>query len=150
MSLKTVTKLSSDWHEAIAAGMAGPDFEFPAPWCPVGQSGGFNILPISNAGDLYLEGRAMHHCVGTYADRVHWGDVYIFSISKGQQRFATVELRRRGVGVEIGQIRGPCNSAVPKEVVRAVTSWLSSQREFVFPQRPPWRSTADIDTDIPL
>jgi len=37
MSLVTVTKLSADWHEAVAANMTGPNSEFPEPWCPGGR-----------------------------------------------------------------------------------------------------------------
>jgi hypothetical protein len=65
MSLVTVTKLSADWHEAVAANMSGPSSEFPEPWCPGGVSGGFDIVPIIRSANLYREGKLLHHCAGT-------------------------------------------------------------------------------------
>ena len=136
MSLATVTKLSGDWHEAVAANMSGPEYEFPEPWCPGGESGGFDIVPITNSSELYREGKLMHHCVGTYADRVLFGASYVFSVRKDNDRIATLELIKNGASVEIGQLRGACNSQAPKDVVRAVKSWLRSQRGFRSPPNP--------------
>ena len=136
MSLATVTKLSGDWHEAVAANMSGPEYEFPEPWCPGGQSGGFDIVPITNSSELYREGKLMHHCVGTYADGVRCGSSYVFSVRKDNERIATLQLIKNGASVEIGQLRGACNREAPKDVVRAVKSWLRSQRGFRFPPNP--------------
>jgi hypothetical protein len=46
MSLRTVTKLSEEWHEAVANGMSGPSYDFPEPWSGAGQSFGYEIVPI--------------------------------------------------------------------------------------------------------
>jgi hypothetical protein len=78
MSLKTVTKLSSNWHEAVANNMSGPYCEFPKPWFGATTSCGYEIVPITTTRDLYLEGKAMHHCVGSDAHRVHNGSTYFF------------------------------------------------------------------------
>jgi hypothetical protein len=137
MSLATVSKLSADWHEAVAANLTGPNLEFPDPWCPGTASGAFDIVPITNSADLYREGKLMHHCAGTYAHHVHSGDCYIFSVRKDRVPLATLELVRREVGVAIGQLRGACNAKPSKEVLRAVNSWLRAQREFRIPQRRP-------------
>ena len=142
MSLKTVTKLSSDWHEAVANNMSGPHYEFPEPWCCAGEPCGFEIVPIVTGADLYREGHALHHCVGTQGHRVHTGETYFYSIRRQKERVATLELLRRGEGVAIGQLRGSCNSQVSKKLVRAVRSWLRSQREFHFPKE---RKVADDD-----
>ena len=136
MSLATVTKLSRDWHEAVAANMSGPEYQFPEPWCPGGQSGDFDIVPITNSSELYREGKLMHHCVGTYAGRVRCGASYVFSVRKDNERIATLELIKNGASVAIGELRGACNSQAPKEVVRAVKSWLRSQHGFRFPPNP--------------
>src|SRR5882757_9986732 len=50
---------------------------------------------------------------------------------------ATLELVHSGTGVAIGQVRGACNAKAPKEVLRAVNSWLRAQKEFRFPQKRP-------------
>ena len=147
MSLATVTKLSADWHEAVAANMTAPNSEFPEPWCPGGASGGFDIVPITNSANLYREGKLMHHCAGTYAGRVHSGDCYIFSVRKDRAPIATLQLVRGATGVAIGQLRGACNANPSKEVLRAVTSWLRAQKEFRIPER---LSDSPIDDECPF
>jgi hypothetical protein len=147
MSLATVTKLSADWHEAVAANMTGPNSEFPEPWCPGGVSGGFDIVPITNSSALYREGKLLYHCAGTYADRVHWGECYLFSVRKNGAALATLELVHGEAGVAIGQLRGACNAKAPTEVLRAVNSWLRAQREFRIPQKRP---ESLVDDDIPF
>ena len=82
MSLKTVTTLSADWHEAVASHMDGPQFGFPPPWYPAAKCGAYEILPIDNSAELYREGAAMHHCVGSYADDVKCGGIYVYSIRR--------------------------------------------------------------------
>jgi hypothetical protein len=137
MSLATVTKLSAEWHEAVAANMTGPNSEFPEPWYPGGASGGFDIVPVTSSSELYREGKLLHHCAGTYADQVHSGDCYIYSVRKDRAPLATLQLVRSATGVAIGQLRGACNAKASKEVLRAVNSWLRAQRKFQFPQKRP-------------
>jgi hypothetical protein len=140
MSLATVTRLSHDWHEAVAANMSGPKYEFPEPWCPAGQSGEFDVIPISTSAELYREGNLLHHCVGSYHDLVHAGVSYLYSVRRDDVRVATLELHKSGGGVAIGQVRGACNVLPPKQVVRAVERWVRSQREFRFaPETEPER-----------
>jgi hypothetical protein len=136
MSLATVTSLSLDWHEAVAANMSGPKYEFPEPWCPAGRSGQFDVIPIATSAELYREGNLLHHCVGSYQGRVHAGESYLYSVRQDDVRVATLELQRRGGGVAIGQVRGACNVLPPKQVVRAVERWVRSQREFRFAPNP--------------
>ena len=38
MSLRTVTTLSAEWHEAVASNLTGPQHTFPAPWFPAARS----------------------------------------------------------------------------------------------------------------
>jgi hypothetical protein len=64
MSLKTVTTLSAEWHEAVAAGMDGPAAAFPPPWYPAAKIGDYDIAPIENSAALYREGAAMHQLRG--------------------------------------------------------------------------------------
>jgi hypothetical protein len=46
MSLKTVTKLSADWHDAVAMNMSGPIYDFIEPWCGAGRSGKYEIIRL--------------------------------------------------------------------------------------------------------
>jgi hypothetical protein len=127
MSLRTVMKLSAEWHEAVANNMNGPDRAFPPPWCDAGQVNGYEFIPITTAGDLYLEGRAMHHCAGTLTGSVHAGARYLFSIREHGERVATLELVRKNDQARVGQLRGPCNAQVSKSIKSAVRVWLCAQ-----------------------
>jgi hypothetical protein len=127
MSLRTVTKLSADWHEAVAANMDGPDFAFPAPWFPAAKLGDYELMPIESSAELYREGSAMHHCVGTFASEVRCGHFCIFSIRLDGERVATLSLFRSNNRAELAELRGPCNAPEPKEITGAVRHWLRTQ-----------------------
>jgi hypothetical protein len=143
MSLKTVLRLSAEWHEAVANNvMVGPDHQFPEPWYPAGRVNGFEIVPIMTAADLYREGKAMHHCVAELSGPAQQGGCCIYSIRDASGRVATLQLGFDPItrSVLIGQLRGACNSAVSKEIDRGVRSWLRSQRaaaNLPEPVRPP-------------
>jgi PcfJ-like protein len=96
MALRTVTKLSADWHEAIARDLDGPQYSFPEPWLPATELNGREIIPITNAAELYREGAAMRHCARTYADDVMAGRCYMYSVREEGKRVATVEIVRAG------------------------------------------------------
>jgi hypothetical protein len=127
MSLKTVTTLSDEWHEAVAAAMDGPDAAFPPPWYPAAKVGDFDILPIEKSAELYREGAAMHHCIGTYADAVQRGGCYVYSVRQADNRIATFALARGAFSAGLSEIRGPCNAQVPEKTVAAVRRWLRAQ-----------------------
>lgn len=134
MSLRTAMALSAEWHEAVAtAEMEGPNATFPAPWFPATRIGDFEILPIEDAVSLHREGKAMHHCVDTYRDKVLSGECCIYSIRHDGKRIATLALartltlgrrRRKDDQASILLIRGPCNALVSKSTARIVRQWL--------------------------
>ena len=70
----------------------------------------------------------MHHCVGTYGDRVQRGNLYIYSIRRNGERVATLALGRHNGRVHLEQIRGSCNTEPPKATVRTVLRWLHAQQ----------------------
>jgi hypothetical protein len=131
MSLRTATKLSSEWHEAVACNLTGPQYAFPAPWLPAATINGVNVTPIVNSADLYREGAAMHHCVGTYAENVRAGHLYVYSIRRQGRHVATVSLMRNGCDVRLHELRGPCNSPVPKQISALVGRWLKRRPQTV-------------------
>jgi hypothetical protein len=146
MSLKTVTTLSAEWHEAVAAAMDGPDATFPPPWYPAAKVGDIDILPIEKSAELYREGAAMHHCIGTYVDAVQSGGCYVYSVRQADKRIATFALVRCAVSVELSEIRGPCNAQVPEKTVAAVRRWLHAQPPL--PLRP--NEARAEDDDVPF
>jgi PcfJ-like protein len=127
MSLRTVTKLSAEWHEAVASNLSGPQHIFPAPWLPAATVNGLDIIPIDNSASLYREGASMHHCVGTYAEEVRAGRYYLYSICRDGDHVATAGLILDGGRARLHQLRGPCNAPAPKQISATVALWLRMQ-----------------------
>jgi len=127
MSLRTVTRLSAEWHEAVASNLTGPQHTFPEPWLPATTINGLEIIPIDNSADLYREARFMHHCIGTYADEVRGGRYCVYSIRRNGERVASAGLVLQGARAELDQLRGPCNAAAPKQITATVDRWLRTQ-----------------------
>jgi hypothetical protein len=133
MSVKTVTTLSAQWHEAIASCRDGPQYAFPTPWFSASKMDDYEFVPLDNAGDLYREGAIMHHCAGTYAPEVSIGYSYVYSVRLAGERVATLELVRQSKAqVVIAQIRGPCNARVSKRIAATAHKWLQAQ---VYPKK---------------
>jgi len=151
MSAATVASLSQEWHEAVAANMQGGDRKFPEPWFSAGKIGDLDVVPITSAADLYLEGKLLHHCVGTYAAAVELGDRYCFGIRAGEKRFATVAFAKKNGRAEIEQVRGPCNAPVPA-IEKVVRAWLRKQPRPKWPEPPAKRNLflEIVDDDIPF
>jgi hypothetical protein len=128
MGLKAATQASQEWHEAVATHAdCRQGLELPPPWFPAAKQGGFDIIPIATAADLYREGQAMHHCVATHADRVREGAYYVFSVRQSGEPVATVSLVRDGARVLIEQVRGPCNSTPTAAIMTALRQWLRTR-----------------------
>jgi PcfJ-like protein len=127
MSLRTVTKLSAEWHEAVASNLTGPQHTFPAPWFPAATVNGVEIIPIDNSADLYREGASMHHCIGTYCEAVKSGRYYVYSIRRDGERVASAGLVLLGARAELHELRGPCNAPAPKQITATVERWLRTQ-----------------------
>ena len=143
MSLRTVSELSAEWHEAVANHMTGPDLTFPPPWYPAAKLRDYDIVPIDSSAELYREGAAMHHCIGTYADDVRAGDLYVYSVRRDGQRVATLALARdkTSTKAQLHQLRGPCNAQPSRAIASAVNRWLRAQGPLPavipIPERPP-------------
>ena len=72
--------------------------------------------------DLITEGQALHHCVGTYIDRVAAKKcliVFVRRVEEPEKPFVTVEVSNG----KIVQIRGERNSDPTKEVKKFVDLW---------------------------
>ena len=80
------------------------------------------IVCPKRVNDLVAEGRALHHCVGSYVDRVAEGRcliVFVRRIVEPKKPYVTVEVRDG----KIAQIHGDYNSAPTEEVQKFVDLW---------------------------
>jgi PcfJ-like protein len=109
MSARTVIALSDEWHEAVSK-VRGKDIRFPAPWYPAESINGYDIVPLENYESLFQEGRAMHHCVATYADRMAAGVASIYSMRREGARIVTIELVQFKGKASLRDVRGYCQT----------------------------------------
>jgi len=71
---------------------------------------GSMMVRIDDPNDLDVEGNFMHHCVGSYADSVKYGDCTIYSLrNKYNLPQVTIEVDKSGA---VKQIKGPSNKSV--------------------------------------
>ena len=80
------------------------------------------IICPKRANDLVAEGRALHHCVGSYIDRVAEGRcliVFVRRVEEPKKPYVTVEVRDG----KIAQIHGDHNSNPTEEVKKFVDLW---------------------------
>ena len=80
------------------------------------------IVCPKRVNDLVAEGRALHHCVGSYVDRVAEGRcliVFVRRVEEPEKPYVTVEVRNG----KIEQIHGDHNSDPTEEVKKFVDLW---------------------------
>jgi len=113
---------SDEWHSAMAQRGSGK-FYLPFKRDESGElidekivhrfEDGSMIVRVEDPNDLDVEGNFMHHCVGSYADSVKYGDCTIYSLrNKFNNPEATIEVGRDG---KVKQIKGPNNSEIHDE-----------------------------------
>ncbi len=105
-------QLRRDFKTAMQAISGHLDFE---------QDGMRIVLP-SGPEELAAKGNALHHCVGTYADRVAKHECIILFLRQCEdveKPFFTIEVR----GGKITQVRGMKNCPATPEVDAFVAQW---------------------------
>ena len=86
------------------------------------EADGMKMVLPANAEDLAAEGNALHHCVGSYADRVARKECVILFLRQTEdigKPFYTVEVR----GGEVAQVRGMRNCDPTPEVEEFMDRW---------------------------
>lgn len=106
------------WHEMVQererSERAGISWEPLSPgWSD--PATGFSAVPLTDGGMLWDEGKAMRHCVSSYASDCEEGDCRIFSIRKEGERFGTAEVRIGDGSFEVVQFKGYCNRPIEDE-----------------------------------
>jgi hypothetical protein len=113
---------SVEWHNAISQRGSGK-FYLPFKRDESGQivdekivhrfEDGSMMVRVEDPNDLDVEGNFMHHCVGSYADKVKGGQCTIYSLrNKFNNPEATIEVASDG---KVMQIKGPSNTRIEDE-----------------------------------
>lgn len=86
------------------------------------EKDGFKIVYPSTPDDVIKEGNALHHCVGSYTERVAGGECVILFLRKCSDEakpFYTVEVREQ----KAVQVRGVGNCGMTPEVAAFIADW---------------------------
>lgn len=86
------------------------------------EKDGLKIVYPDTPDDVIAEGHALHHCVGSYTERVANGECVILFLRKCSDEskpFYTIEVR----GQEVVQVRGMGNCGMTPEVKTFVAAW---------------------------
>jgi hypothetical protein len=140
---KSLQRAAHVWHRPAAAVAALRNENqtdrpgWPAlcpPW--TSRCGTFQILPLTTAKALVEEGKAHHHCVGTYYDDCRSGRTQILSLRAGGQPMVTAEIfvDERVSSICVGQFKGLYDE-VPDDpaVHQAMRQFLRDLRTGVHP-----------------
>jgi hypothetical protein len=150
MSLKTVRRISHEWHEAVANHMPeGSLVQFPEPWIDGADLGNYKIVPIRDSRELYLAAKTLHNCATTYGDVICYGQDYLYTVrDEGGKTIVMIELGRDATGASLRQVKAYCNAPAPKEIERLVMRWFNHNKAAVrFPPAPEPRTNRSLPWD---
>jgi hypothetical protein len=85
----------------------------------------WDFVELTSGMELYKEGKALHHCVASYAGRCAAGYSAIVSVRSNGERCLTVELAP--AMLQVIQARGLQNLAVTSRVLAALGLWLRTK-----------------------
>ncbi len=89
------------------------------------EKDGLKIVYPDTPDDIVAEGNALHHCVGSYVERVAEEECIILFLRRCADEckpFYTIEVR----GQEVVQVRGAGNCSMTPEVEAFITDWEQS------------------------
>lgn len=91
--------------------------------------GGYEVVPLLTAKSLIEEGILMSHCVGSYVPYVAHGECKIYSLRRGEQRIATMEVSLGEASrlPRVTQIKGPHNATPAREIWDVATDWITER-----------------------
>jgi hypothetical protein len=127
-SLSNIIAASKSWHKVVGHSSFKEVFSMWPALCPtLTAPNGVQLVPLTTSAELAEEGRAMHHCVGGYAQQCLSGSSHIFSVrdAKGL-RLSTLQFVQRDRSVSLGQNFAVANRAAPTLAAEA-SWWLNGQ-----------------------
>lgn len=91
---------------------------------------GITIRPARSAGELETEGKCLHHCVGSYAERVSRGETFIFFIRREEEPDMSWYTLNLGKDLRtVIQDRGMRNCDRTEEISAFEAAWIAWVRD---------------------
>lgn len=101
-----------------------------SPWRS--PDGRYEVVALTSAGDLVVEGNEMQHCVGGYYDVCRRGDTQILSLRREGRRAATVEIKLESEtdmpSLKVGQFKAVRNTRPDDDLHDALRAFLHDVR----------------------
>jgi len=136
-TFNSVVNLSNEWHRNLINKKYATDGVF---WekCKIkdfeyidNEDNIWTITQLSTAKELFSEGNAMKHCVGSYVTRCVNGHSYIFSVKCNLERIVTVEINKNYNGFKIVQMKGKANSIPSHRAQKVINIWKNSWKTYI-------------------
>ena len=122
-SWETLVNRSERWHRRMQEERAFPQEQRALSWesdLEEFQDGELTVSPVRTGQELFLLGREMNNCLGSYALRCHRGETRIFRISRDGRTLAAAEIARQDgwrPGWRPGQVEAPQRGRVEPEAL---------------------------------
>ena len=126
------------WRRRIALAYTLGD-GIASSWLVPGRAAGYDIVPLQTVEDFISESEAMENCLDQYSERLATGLIRVFSVRRGSQRVADLEVGpvpRNSQLPQIIQLKSARNRPAPTCVWEAVQEWLAGQPVGRLPRRP--------------
>ncbi len=135
LSFAAAVEEMRSWVERIVLDYCREDSGRNGSWFKTRKACGYRFAPLLTPEDLQNEGQRMNNCVATYAHKVASGDCLIYSIRRGSERVATLEITSGQGAPVIAQLLAAGNTKASEDVWRAASVWLSKQGQYPFATR---------------
>ena len=126
MKLDAALSAAAEWKTMIALHANVGRQPIRDMWLHPGRVGDYEFRPLDDIADIVEEGVAMRNCVRTYGDDIAHNRSRLWSVRRGGERVATLEIRAgyHDPLVNVYQLKGPGNAAVPRELWWVARRWL--------------------------
>lgn len=131
ISFDTALCAAKSWFNRVRLVLQLPPGTIEDCWLKPAAVRGYSFSALLDHTEIFAEAQAMQNCADQFAERLALGTCRLFSIRKGDQRIATLEISQheREVGIlSIRQLKARHNMPAATEVWQAAYAWLSEQQ----------------------
>lgn len=113
-------------------------YEYPAP----PRCGSSSIVPLTSWEELLQEGSCMHHCIGSYAEKIANNEIFIYKVTEPER--LTLALKRYSSGWLLDELKGFQNAEPSPESRQAVRDWLQQPEAEIDQQTYPMNTHQNV------
>lgn len=132
LSYESVERLACEWRHNVLFFVELGDEAIADLWLEPGNVGGFDFVPLRIYADIASEATAMRNCVRTYGCYIRENMSRLWSMQRGGERVATVEVQfaQESPYPHVAEIKLIGDKRAPEGVWRVAQAWLSAQPRF--------------------